>query len=364
MKKYLSIIASALLLVACSEKPGYVISGTVSDTDSNGKYVYLYQAPFKGSQGAIDSALVENNTFTFTGTADTAKACVIVLPKEGARPQAIDFILENAPLTATFNETASTVVGSPANDNLVAFFQQLKELHESGKTIAEELKSEDKAIAEAAKEKEEAFEKQLNDLYKNFINQNLNSLSGAIVLVQRYHSLSDNDLIQITDNMGEIFKTHPTVERIKQIADVRKTVLVGNKFVDFEMADTEGKMHKLSEYVGNGKVVLIDFWASWCPPCRASMPSLVALHKTYKNKGFNIIGISLDRNAEAWVKGIKDLKITWPQLSDVKGWQNAGAALYGVNSIPHTVLVSKDGTILAKNLHGQELEEKIKEALK
>ena len=90
----------------------------------------------------------------------------------------------------------------------------------------------------------------------------------------------------------------------------------------------------------------------------------MALHKTYKNKGFDIIGISLDRNAEAWVKGIKDLKITWPQLSDVKGWQNAGAALYGVNSIPHTVLVSKDGTILAKNLHGQELEEKIKEALK
>ena len=105
MKKFLSIIASALLLVACSEKPGYVISGSISDAEANGKYIYLYQAPFKGNQAAIDSALVENNTFSFTGAADTAKACVIAFLKEGARPKTIDFVLENAALTATLNDT-------------------------------------------------------------------------------------------------------------------------------------------------------------------------------------------------------------------------------------------------------------------
>ena len=123
-------------------------------------------------------------------------------------------------------------------------------------------------------------------------------------------------------------------------------------------------MHKLSEFVGNGKVVLIDFWASWCPPCRADMPNLVAAYKQYKSKGFEIVGISLDSKADAWAKGVQDLGITWTQLSDLQGWKNAGAALYGVNSIPHTILVDKDGTILCKQLHGKEIAAKLEEILK
>ena len=130
------------------------------------------------------------------------------------------------------------------------------------------------------------------------------------------------------------------------------------------MADAKGKTHKLSEYVGKGKIVLIDFWASWCPPCRRDMPNMVEVYKQYKSKGFEIVGISLDSKQEAWEKGVKDLQITWPQLSDLKGWKNDGAALYGVNSIPHTVLVDKDGTILAKGLHAKEIGEKLKELLK
>ena len=107
------------------------------------------------------------------------------------------------------------------------------------------------------------------------------------------------------------------------------------------MADPNGKTHKLSEFVGNGKnIVLIDFWASWCPPCRRDMPNLVAAYKKYKNKGFEIVGISL------------------------QGWKTSGAQLYGVNSIPHTVLVDKDGTIIAKNLHGEEIDAKLQEILK
>ena len=147
--------------------------------------------------------------------------------------------------------------------------------------------------------------------------------------------------------------------------DVLNTVAFGNKFLDLEMADPNGKKHYLSEFVGNGKnIVLIDFWASWWPPCRRDMPNLVAAYKKYKNKGFEIVGISLDSKADAWAKGVKDLNITWTQLSDLQGWKNSGAQLYGVNSIPHTVLVDKDGTIIAKNLHGEEIDAKLQEILK
>ena len=131
---------------------------------------------------------------------------------------------------------------------------------------------------------------------------------------------------------------------------------------DFTLQTPEGE--DVALYGVKGKLKIIDFWASWCPPCRAEMPNLVKAYKDYKDKGFDIVGISLDSKADAWAKGVKDLNITWTQLSDLKGWQNSGAALYGVNSIPQTVLVDKDGTLNAKNLHGQELEDKIKEVLK
>ena len=107
-----------------------------------------------------------------------------------------------------------------------------------------------------------------------------------------------------------------------------------------------------------------DFLASCRPPCRRDMPILVAAYKKYKIKGFEIGGSSLDSKADAWAKGVKDLNITCPQLSDLQGWKNSGAQLYGVNSIPHTVLVDKDGTIIAKNLHGEEIDAKLQEILK
>lgn len=143
-----------------------------------------------------------------------------------------------------------------------------------------------------------------------------------------------------------------------------KATAVGQKFTDFEMQTPEGKTVKLSDYVGKGKVVLVDFWASWCGPCRREMPNLVEAYAKYKNKNFEIVGVSLDQSADAWKEAIKKLNITWPQISDLKYWNCEGAQLYAVSSIPHTVLIDGEGTILARGLHGDELQEKIAEAVK
>ena len=131
------------------------------------------------------------------------------------------------------------------------------------------------------------------------------------------------------------------------------------------MSAIKGTVNNFQEEVLNSeKPVLLDFWASWCGPCRAEMPAVKAAYEAYKDKGFGIVGVSLDNNKEAWVGAIANLGMAWPQLSDLQGWGCAGAKLYGVNSIPATVLVAKDGTILAKNLRGEAIKEKLAELLK
>lgn len=361
MKKYLCLAASAALLMACSEKPGYQITGTVSEPAADGKYVYLYTYPYNEENAPLDSALVQNSSFQLKGTAAAPALRVLVLPGE-EKPRTGVFVLENAPLTATIEKEAY-VTGSLENDMFSRLKKEITELNAQTKALAADLKSEDKEVVAAAEAKYDELDNAITAKSKAYITANPDKQTAAIAFYNMRYNLNEDEQNEIVANADSAFKAVPGIDKMIAHLDVLKNVAVGKTFTDFEMPDAKGKMQKLSDYVGKGKVVLIDFWASWCPPCRREMPNLVAAYKQYKNKGFEIVGISLDSKADAWAKGVKDLGITWPQLSDLQGWKNSGAALYGVNSIPHTVLVDKDGTIIAKNLHGEELDAKLKEVL-
>lgn len=374
MKKILTVACAALLLAACSEKPGYTITGKVNNAELNGKYVYLYEY---GSNDAapIDSALVENGAFTLKGTQNTTSLRTIrfsendVEPRRAASGETSPFTallaLQNSAINVVLDEKYSDVSGTPENDAMLAFQKEIRALREEQEKLEADLKSEEAEVKRAAETKYDEFDHQIAEKAYSYIKQNINNLTSAKLLVDFRYELNEEQQNDIVASASEEFKNVPGVQKLIDHLEVLKKVAVGQKFTDFEMADIKGKTHKLSEFVGNGKnIVLLDFWASWCPPCRRDMPNLVDTYKEFKGKGFEIVGISLDSKKEAWEKGIKDLNITWTQLSDLKGWKNDGAALYGVNSIPHTILVDKDGTIIAKGLHGKEVAEKLRELLK
>lgn len=141
-----------------------------------------------------------------------------------------------------------------------------------------------------------------------------------------------------------------------------KNVEIGDAYVDFELPDTEGNPVKLSELVGNGPL-LIDFWASWCGPCRAANPGVVEIYNEFHEDGFDIVGVSLDRTKEEWLKGIEEDNLTWHHISDLQFWNSSAADLYAVKSIPHTVLLDENGTIVARNLSKEELKARLQEML-
>ena len=154
-------------------------------------------------------------------------------------------------------------------------------------------------------------------------------------------------------------KTRDETEKLMKPKDDPKTAFIGQQFTDLEMADPDGKLHKISELVGEGHWVLVDFWASWCGPCRAEMPNVVEAYNKYHDKGFEVVGVSFDNKKEAWVKAIGQLKMPWLQISDLKGWECAAAPIYKVDGIPDNILIDPQGKIVDRALRGKALQTRL-----
>ncbi len=196
-----------------------------------------------------------------------------------------------------------------------------------------------------------------------FIKQHPNSLVSLYALYRDFsYRLTPEEIKANLQLLNPSLQNTEYGNILKELVSTMERVAVGKKAPDFALKDPEGNVVKLSDRLGKG-YLLVDFWASWCGPCRKENPNVVKVYSEYKDKGFDVFGVSLDASKEPWLKAIEKDHLTWTHVSDLQFWNNAAAKLYGIRSIPSNLLLDKNGVIIAKNLRGEELEAKLAELL-
>ncbi len=205
------------------------------------------------------------------------------------------------------------------------------------------------------------FEQSNEQKIKAFLNENSDKVAALAALThlnpEKDYELFDEVLTELEPKLKE----NPIYSKLKKQVDNLAQTQVGAQAPEITMTGVDGETIKLSSF--KGKYVLIDFWASWCKPCRIENPNVVKMYNKYKNRDFEIFGVSLDEERRKWVEAIRQDGIEWVQVSDLNGWNNEAAQTYNVNSIPETVLVNPEGEIIARGLRGRDLEEKLEKLL-
>ena len=353
-KLLLSIVAASMTLAACNAQRGFKITGTVEGMP-DGKAII---ATVNGSSlDTLAKADVKNGSFEFTGNvSEPTGAYIMVIGQRGAIP----FMLENANITVNAGQAGLTVTGSEGQK----IYDQFMAINATAQQEAMKLQAAngDQAKIQAV---QEAYAKLMTDAQAKeteLIKANPDSYVSTFVIVSSMGQMEYEQLKERYSLLGEKAKASAQGKAIAaQIAKLESTA-IGQIAPNFTITTPEGE--SISLYDIKGKVKLIDFWASWCGPCRGENPHVVEIYKEYHPKGLEIFGVSLDNNKEAWVKAIADDGLVWKHGSDLKGWQSAPAQLYSVTGIPHTVLLDENNKIIAKNLRGDELKQKIAELLK
>lgn len=370
MKKILFLLSAiAILASSCAEKDAFTITGKLPSGEYDGQQVYLKTLGENLNDRelvGIDTVNVVQGQFVFKGLAKEGPMLHFIVlddaPEGWQMPIAV--VIEPGSIEVTV-DSISSVKGTSINNDMQAYNDKAKALMDDMYSLYK--KSNDSTLTKEEKQdlrsQMETIYEQLKDERYKITQANVGNEIGAYIFSSYYNEYSLEHQKEILSGMDEKYKSTERMQKIESRVIAQEATAVGKTFADIKGKTPGGKDVALSDYAGKGKYVLVDFWADWCGPCRAEMPKVVELYKQYKDKGLEVVGVSFDNEQAAWERGIKQLNITWPQISDLKGWESAGAITYGINYIPQMMIIDRDGKIIERGIGADEATEKLAELL-
>ena len=359
-------LLASFLIISCNSSNDFTINGSTDVND--GSKVYILQADQNNQPYIKDSTIIKNSKFKFTGEAATPE--ISYFQVEGVNGYVLS-IIESGKINADIYKdsiTTSLVTGTKSNNDFNKYRQQTKSLVQDINQIAYEQQqaifSNDLELASKLRKDISQKEREVMLYEWDFIINNRDSYMSALLLEV---FMVENKVNK--DSIIEVFNTFSNRIKIsnvgKNIADLLRQyedpINVGELAPDFTAPSLDGGNITLSENLG--KVTLIDFWAAWCRPCRVENPNLVKLYKKYSSSGLQIVGVSLDRTKEQWEKAVSDDNLPWIHVSNLNFWNDPIARQYSIRAIPQSFLLDEKGYVIAKNLRGLSLDQKVESAL-
>lgn len=369
MKTFISTALSSFLIYSLNSFAQSSIKFTIKGHLKGNKYSKIYLHHKWNNDFRTDSSVIKNNTFIFKGITPEVNMYWINFSRDPLAAPNAAFFIDQADISITAHEDSlfnAKIKGGKEQEYYIKYRQTMQSFINRQQSLYQQynqaIQKNDANTVNQVQTEFNELNQQVKSTLKEMIKSHPSSPVSGYIIYQDFNNnpnISVQELEEIVSYLDKSFLNTKFGKLAQQKLDQINGSSIGKKIMEFSQKTPDGKLVNIRDF--EGKYVLIDFWASWCGPCRMENPYVVAAYNKYKDKGFTVLGVSLDQNKNAWIKAIEKDGLTWTHISDLKGWNNEVAQAFGITSIPQNILIDKQGLIIAKNLRGAALEAKLQE---